>query len=61
MRPFLVLLAAIGLFTGWSLWPLRITLVLSALTNLETLAITLISRNWQVDVASFYHVWRDNG
>lgn len=56
---FLVLIAAIGLFTGWSLWPLRIMLAFSALTNLETLAITLLSSKWQVDVNSVYHVWRD--
>lgn len=57
---FLVLLAAIGLFTDWSLWPMRITLAFSALTSLETLAITIISPAWRVDVTSIYHAWRDN-
>lgn len=57
---FLVLVAAIGLFADWSLWPLRITLAFSALTSLETLAITIISPTWRVDVTSIYHAWRDN-
>lgn len=57
---FLVLVAAIGLFTDWSLWPLRITLAFSAFTSLETLAITIISPAWRVDVTSIYHAWRDN-
>ena len=56
---FLVLIAAIGLFTDSSLWPLRIVLAFSALTNLETLAITIISPAWRVDVTSIYHAWRD--
>jgi CDP-diacylglycerol--glycerol-3-phosphate 3-phosphatidyltransferase len=57
---FLSLIAAIGLFTDWSLWPLRVALAFSALTNLETLAITIVSPAWRVDVTSIYHAWRDN-
>ncbi len=57
---FLIMIAAIGLFTDWSLWPLRIALAFAALTNLETLAITLMSPTWRVDVTSIYHAWRDN-
>ena len=57
---FLIMIAAIGLFTGWSLWPLRIALAFAALINLETLAITIISPAWRTDVTSIYHAWRDN-
>jgi CDP-diacylglycerol--glycerol-3-phosphate 3-phosphatidyltransferase len=57
---FLIMIAAIGLFTDWSLWPLRIALAFGALTNLEALAITIISPFWRADVTSIYHAWRDN-
>ncbi len=56
---FLTLVAAITLFTGWSLWPLRIALTAIALTNLEALCITIISPRWRADVTSIYHAWRD--
>lgn len=48
------------LFTDWSLWPLRIALAFTALTNLEALGITIISPAWRADVTSVYHAWRDN-
>jgi CDP-diacylglycerol--glycerol-3-phosphate 3-phosphatidyltransferase len=57
---FLMMIGAIGLFTDWSLWPLRIALAFAALTNLEILAITIISPTWRADVTSLYHAWRDN-
>ena len=57
---FLIMIAAIGLFTGWSLWPLRIALAFAVFTNLETFAITIVSPAWRTDVASIYHAWRDN-
>lgn len=57
---FLILLGTIGLFTGWSLWPLRIALAFAALANLEALAITAISPAWRADVTSVYHAWRHN-
>jgi CDP-diacylglycerol--glycerol-3-phosphate 3-phosphatidyltransferase len=57
---FLTMIGAIGLFTDWSLWPLRVALAFAALTNLETLAITIISPAWRTDVTSIYHAWRDN-
>ena len=57
---FLTLIGAIGLFTDWSLWPLRIALAFATLTNLEALAITIISPNWRTNVASIYHAWRHN-
>jgi len=57
---FLIMIGAIGLFTDWSLWPLRIALAFAVLTNLEILAITIISPAWRADVTSIYHAWRDN-
>ena len=57
---FLTIIGAIGLFTGWSLWPMRIALGFAALTNLEALAITLISPVWRANITSVYHAWRDN-
>lgn len=57
---FLILLGTIGLFTDWSLWPLRIALAFTALTNLEALAITIISPVWRTDVTSVFHAWGGN-
>ena len=56
----LTALAVIALFTDWSTVPLRIAAVVVTLTNLEALAITAISPNWQTDVTSVYHAWRNN-
>jgi cardiolipin synthase len=56
---FLIMLGAIGLLTDWSLWPLRIALAATALSNIEALFITLISPVWRADVTSIYHAWRD--
>ncbi|MBL4820366.1 MAG: CDP-alcohol phosphatidyltransferase family protein [Gammaproteobacteria bacterium] len=56
---FFIAVAAIGLFSDWSLLPLRIAMVAVTLTNLEALLITMISPTWQVDVTSVYHAWRD--
>lgn len=55
----LFILGTVGLFTGWSLWPLRVAFAVAALTNLEAFFITLISPVWRVDVTSVYHAWRD--
>ena len=33
---------------------------IATLTNLEALAITIISPAWRADVTSIYHAWRDN-
>lgn len=57
---FLIMIGAIGLFTDWSLWPLRAALAFATLTNLEALAITIISPAWRADVTSVYHAWRHN-
>lgn len=56
---FLVGVGAIALFADWSLWPLRIALAGATLTNLEAIAITLVSPYWRADVTSIYHAWRD--
>ena len=57
---FLIMLGTIGVFTEWSVWPLRFALAITALTNIEALGITLISPVWRADVTSIYHAWRDN-
>jgi len=58
---FLIMLGAIGLFTDWSLWPLRVALAAVTITNLEALSITIVSPAWRADVTSIYHAWRDRG
>jgi cardiolipin synthase len=57
---FLIILGAIGLFSDWSLWPLRIALVVITLTNIEAILITIISPAWRADVTSIYHAWKHN-
>ena len=56
---FLIIVGAIGLFIDWSLWPLRIALAATTITNLEAILITIISPTWRTDVTSSYHAWRD--
>jgi len=56
---FLTAIAVIALFTGWSMWPLRVAAVAVTLTNIEALMITIVSPNWRADVTSVYHAWRD--
>lgn len=56
---FLIMLGTIGVFTQWSVWPLRFALAVTALTNIEALGITLISPVWRADVTSIYHAWRN--
>ena len=56
---FLVIVGTFGLFTGWSLWPLRVAFAAATLANLETLAITFILPSWRVNVTSIYHAWHD--
>lgn len=52
-------IAAIALFAGWSVWPLRIAAAGVALTNVEAIAITYVLPQWKADVTSVYHAWRD--
>jgi cardiolipin synthase len=54
----LILVAAVCLFLEWAVWPLRLAAVAIALTNLEALAITLLSPQWRIDVVSVWHVLR---
>ncbi len=53
-------IAAISVFAGWSVWPLRVAAIGVALTNLEATAITCVLPAWQADVTSIYHAWRDS-
>ena len=57
---FLIIVGAIGLFIDWSLWPLRIALAATTMTNLEAILITIISPTWRANVTSIYHAWRDS-
>ena len=57
---FLVTVGAVALFADWSLWPLRLALAFTTLTNVEAIAITAITPHWRADVISIYHAWRDN-
>lgn len=56
----LVSIAAISLFAGWSVWPLRIAAIAVVLSNLEATAITSVLPKWRADVTSIYHAWRDS-
>jgi cardiolipin synthase (CMP-forming) len=56
---FLALLGVISLFSEWSLIPLRVAVAAITLTNLEALAITVISPQWRADVVSVFHVQRE--
>lgn len=56
---FLILVAAVCLFGGWSLAPLRIALAAVILTNLESLLITILSPAWRNDVGSILRVLRN--
>jgi CDP-diacylglycerol--glycerol-3-phosphate 3-phosphatidyltransferase len=58
---FLILVGAVSLLAGWSLWPLRLALTAITLTNLESIAITILSPAWRADVTSVYHAWRERG
>ncbi len=56
---FLTAMAVIALFLDLAHWPLRLALAAIALTNIEALAITIISPQWRANVTSIYHAWRD--
>ncbi len=58
---FLVVVGVIGLFIDWSLWPMRIALVATTITNLESILITIIFPTWHTNVTSIYHAWRGRG
>ncbi|MDP6557640.1 MAG: CDP-alcohol phosphatidyltransferase family protein [Pirellulaceae bacterium] len=52
-------IGAISLFSGWSVWPLRIASAAVAFTNLEAIAITTVLPKWRTDITSIYHACRD--
>lgn len=54
----LVSVAAISLFAGWSIWPLRVAAAAVMVTNLEATAITFVLSECHVDVLSLWHAWR---
>jgi cardiolipin synthase len=56
---FLILVAAVCLFGGWGLWPLRVAMVAVTITNLEALLITILSPSWSCDVGSVMRVLRE--
>jgi CDP-diacylglycerol--glycerol-3-phosphate 3-phosphatidyltransferase len=47
-------LAVIATFAGWSPWWLRVAAGAVTLTNLEAVAITVVLREWRVDVRSVF-------
>lgn len=51
--------AAVSMFAGWSILPLRVAAIGVTLSNLEATAITWLLPQWRADVTSIYHVWRD--
>ncbi|QDU96314.1 CDP-alcohol phosphatidyltransferase family protein [Lignipirellula cremea] len=51
-------IAAICIFGGWGVWPLRVAAVAVALTNLEATAITAVLTQRRSNVVSVYHAWR---
>lgn len=51
--------AAVSLFAGWSVVPLRLAAAGVTITNLEAIAITWVLPKWRADVTSIYHAWRD--
>jgi len=55
---FLVSVASIAVFAGWSTWPIRLAAIAVTATNLEAVAITLVLRAPHVDLPSIYHAWK---
>lgn len=52
----LMVIAVISLFLEWSVWPLRIALLMVIIANVESLAITLLLRQRRVEVRSVFQV-----
>ncbi|MCA9144746.1 MAG: CDP-alcohol phosphatidyltransferase family protein [Planctomycetaceae bacterium] len=55
---FLVSVASIALFAGWSTWPIRVAAIAVTATNLEAIGITFVLNSPQVDLPSIYHAWK---
>jgi len=56
---FLVAVAVVCLFEGWTVWPIRVAAAAVILTNLEALLITILSTRWRADLESVVHVLRE--
>jgi CDP-diacylglycerol--glycerol-3-phosphate 3-phosphatidyltransferase len=56
---FLVAVSAIIVLLGWTVWPLRIALVIVTLANLESILITANLKQWKKDVSSILAVAKD--
>ncbi|MBC8352656.1 MAG: CDP-alcohol phosphatidyltransferase family protein [Planctomycetes bacterium] len=55
---FLVSVASLALFAGWSTWPIRFAAIAVSVTNVEAIAITCVLNAAQVDLPSIYHAWK---
>lgn len=51
---WLMTVAAIAFFAEWSLWPLRIAMVATVVTNTEAIALTCMLSHWRADVRSIF-------
>lgn len=58
---FLVLVSAVCVHSGQSLWMLKATMLVVMLVNLESLLITRVLREWTADVPSLWHAMRQPG
>jgi len=54
----LAAISAVCILARWSVWPLRVTMVVGTLTNLEATLMTTILPCWQADVPSLWHALR---
>lgn len=52
----LMVIAVIALFFEWSVWPLRIALLMVVIANLEAIAITILLRQRRVEVRSVFQL-----
>ncbi len=55
---FLVSVASVALFAGWSSWPIRIAAIAVTATNCEAIAMTFVLKAAHVDLPSLYHAWK---
>lgn len=55
---FLIAVGVVCFFAEWAVWPLQVALIAITFTNLEAVAITILSANWCADVESVVHVLR---
>jgi CDP-diacylglycerol--glycerol-3-phosphate 3-phosphatidyltransferase len=55
---FLVSVASVALFAGWSTWPVRFAAIAVTATNCEAIAITWVLKSSRTDLPSIYHAWK---